>query len=34
MQSFGIIALKMAKAPNLAKMKLIPSRSIFGLGAF
>ena len=34
MQVFNTIALKMVNVPKLAQRKLIPHRSIIGLGAF
>ena len=34
MQVFNTIALKMVKVSKLAQRKLIPHRSIIGLGAF
>ena len=34
MQVLNIIALKMVKVSKLAQRKLIPRRSIIGLGAF
>ena len=34
MQVFNIIALKMVKVSKLAQRKVIPDRSIIGLGAF
>ena len=34
MQVFNTIALKMVKVSKLAQRKLIPQRSIIGLGAF
>ena len=34
MQVFNTIALKMVKVSKLAQSKLIPHRSIIGLGAF
>ena len=34
MQVFSTIALKMVKVSKLAQRKLIPHRSIIGLGAF